>query len=57
MSKEFGGNVQVEAFSALKGIGVDQVRSKLDEWYAPELERQRVLAADDSEVFNLPPIK
>ncbi len=55
MSKEFGGSVQVEAFSSLKGIGVDQVRRKLDEWYAPELERQRVLAADDSEIFNLPP--
>lgn len=57
MATSFGGNVQVEAFSSLKGIGVDQVRIKLDEWYAPELERQRVLAADDSEVFNLPSAK
>lgn len=57
MAISFGGNVQVEAFSSLKGIGVDQVRIKLDEWYAPELERQRVLAADDSEVFNLPSAK
>ncbi|GAD28727.1 ribosome biogenesis GTP-binding protein YsxC [Photobacterium leiognathi lrivu.4.1] len=49
MTAEFGGDVQVEAFSSLKGIGVDQVRRKLDEWYAPELERQRVLAAGDDE--------
>ncbi len=31
----FGGDVQVEVFSSLKGIGVDQVRRKLDEWFAP----------------------
>ncbi|EAR55303.1 YihA family ribosome biogenesis GTP-binding protein [Photobacterium angustum] len=47
MTKELEGDVQVEAFSSLKGIGVDQVRRKLDEWYAPELERQRVLAGGD----------
>lgn len=47
MTKDLEGDVQVEAFSSLKGIGVDQVRRKLDEWYAPELERQRVLAGGD----------
>lgn len=41
--KTFGGEVQVEAFSSLKGIGVDQVRRKLDDWFAPELERQQAL--------------
>ncbi|MEJ2766468.1 ribosome biogenesis GTP-binding protein YihA/YsxC [Photobacterium sp. MCCC 1A19761] len=41
--KTFGGDVQVEAFSSLKGIGVDQVRRKLDDWFAPELERQQAL--------------
>ncbi|GAB3532258.1 ribosome biogenesis GTP-binding protein YihA/YsxC [Photobacterium alginatilyticum] len=39
----FGGDVQVEVFSSLKGIGVDQVRRKLDSWFAPELARQQAL--------------
>lgn len=42
---DVAGDVQVEAFSSLKGIGVDQVRHKLDAWFGPELERQRMLAA------------
>ncbi|MDV5172259.1 ribosome biogenesis GTP-binding protein YihA/YsxC [Photobacterium rosenbergii] len=45
--KTFGGDVQVEAFSSLKGIGVDQVRRKLDEWFAPELERQLAMLEED----------
>ena len=45
--KTFGGDVQVEAFSSLKGIGVDQVRRKLDEWFAPELERQLAMLEQD----------
>ncbi|NVD08097.1 YihA family ribosome biogenesis GTP-binding protein [Vibrio sp. JPW-9-11-11] len=31
----FGGDVSVAAFSSLKGIGVDVLRNKLDEWFAP----------------------
>ncbi|KII78672.1 ribosome biogenesis GTP-binding protein YihA/YsxC [Vibrio renipiscarius] len=31
----FGGTVKVDAFSSLKGIGVDVLRHKLDEWFAP----------------------
>ncbi|MCL9782885.1 ribosome biogenesis GTP-binding protein YihA/YsxC [Vibrio sp. S4M6] len=31
----FGGDVQVDAFSSLKGIGVDVLRNKLDQWFAP----------------------
>ncbi|ELR63251.1 GTP-binding protein EngB [Photobacterium marinum] len=42
-SLAFGGDVQVEVFSSLKGLGVDQVRRKLDSWFAPELERQQAL--------------
>ncbi len=34
----FGGDVQVDVFSSLKGIGVDQLRAKLDTWFAPEFE-------------------
>ncbi len=33
----FCGDVQVEAFSSLKGIGVDKVRAKLDQWYEANL--------------------
>ena len=47
--KTFGGDVQVEAFSSLKGIGVDQVRRKLDEWFAPELERQLAMFEQDQQ--------
>lgn len=47
----FGGDIQVEMFSALKGIGVDQARRKLDTWFAPELSRRLMLEshAQDSE--------
>ncbi|MGF1698275.1 ribosome biogenesis GTP-binding protein YihA/YsxC [Vibrio kyushuensis] len=37
-SKGFGGTVKVDAFSSLKGIGVDVLRSTLDGWYAPAFE-------------------
>ncbi|MGD8173739.1 ribosome biogenesis GTP-binding protein YihA/YsxC [Vibrio sp. TRT 21S02] len=33
----FGGDVNVAAFSSLKGLGVDVLRNKLDEWFAPAL--------------------
>ncbi|MGL6260555.1 ribosome biogenesis GTP-binding protein YihA/YsxC [Vibrio sp. WXL103] len=33
----FGGDVRVDAFSSLKGLGVDILRNKLDEWFAPAL--------------------
>jgi len=47
-SKSFGGDVQIELFSSLKGIGLDQVRRKLDTWFGPELERQLMLAAAEN---------
>jgi GTP-binding protein len=37
-AKAFGGDVVVDAFSSLKGIGVDQLRAKMDIWFAPALE-------------------
>ncbi len=37
-SLAFGGDVAVDAFSSLKGIGVDQLRAKLHTWFAPTLE-------------------
>lgn len=37
-SLEFGGEVAVDAFSSLKGIGVDLLRVKLDTWFAPAFE-------------------
>ncbi|KXI22805.1 ribosome biogenesis GTP-binding protein YihA/YsxC [Photobacterium sanguinicancri] len=52
-SLAFGGDVQVEFFSSLKGLGVDQVRAKLTEWFTPELERQQAfLAEDDAEQIS-----
>lgn len=36
-AKTFGGDVAVDAFSSLSGIGVDTLRAKLDERYAPML--------------------
>ncbi len=33
----FNGDIQVEAFSSLKKLGVDKLREKLDRWYS-ELE-------------------
>ncbi|MCP3699584.1 MAG: YihA family ribosome biogenesis GTP-binding protein [Aliivibrio sp.] len=35
---DFGGEVVVDAFSSLKGIGVDILRAKLDTWFAPAFE-------------------
>ncbi|OEF80946.1 YihA family ribosome biogenesis GTP-binding protein [Vibrio breoganii 1C10] len=35
----FGGDVNVEAFSSLKGIGVEQLRARLDTWFAPAFEQ------------------
>lgn len=37
-SMAFCGDVQVDVFSSLKGIGVDQLRNKLDSWFAPALQ-------------------
>ncbi|MDA0150067.1 ribosome biogenesis GTP-binding protein YihA/YsxC [Vibrio sp. LaRot3] len=44
----FGGDVKVDAFSSLKGLGVDVLRKKLDEWFAPALE-QLIEQADEIE--------
>ena len=33
----FQGDIQVEAFSALKRTGIDQLAAKLDSWFAPNL--------------------
>lgn len=41
----FGGDVRVDAFSSLKGLGVDILRNKLDEWFAPAL----IQAEEESE--------
>ncbi|UJF19426.1 ribosome biogenesis GTP-binding protein YihA/YsxC [Vibrio sp. SS-MA-C1-2] len=38
MSLTFGGDVSVELFSALKNIGTDKLKMKLDTWYAQESE-------------------
>ncbi|EJG0324627.1 ribosome biogenesis GTP-binding protein YihA/YsxC [Vibrio parahaemolyticus] len=43
----FGGDVSVDVFSSLKGLGVDQLRAKLDTWFAPALAH---LIEDDLEM-------
>ncbi|WPC74042.1 ribosome biogenesis GTP-binding protein YihA/YsxC [Vibrio porteresiae] len=50
-AEAFGGDVKVDAFSSLSGIGVDILRARLDEWYAPMVE-QLALAenSDDNQV-------
>ncbi|NAW56677.1 YihA family ribosome biogenesis GTP-binding protein [Vibrio sp. V39_P1S14PM300] len=50
----FGGDVKVDAFSSLKGIGVDILRNKLDEWFAPALALQLEEAAPDDEQGEAP---
>lgn len=42
----FGGDVSVDLFSSLNGIGVDQLRSKLDEWFAPAAQIEPVEKGD-----------
>ncbi|HCH1190973.1 TPA: YihA family ribosome biogenesis GTP-binding protein [Vibrio parahaemolyticus] len=44
----FGGDVSVDVFSSLKGLGVDQLRAKLDTWFAPALAHQ--IEEDDLEM-------
>ncbi len=60
-SQAFGGDVAVDMFSSLKGIGVDQLRSKLDSWFAPaliqeadELNEANSLAPSNEDVNQLP---
>ncbi|WP_243975587.1 ribosome biogenesis GTP-binding protein YihA/YsxC [Vibrio natriegens] len=43
----FGGDVDVDVFSSLKGLGVDQLRAKLDTWFAPALAH--LIEEDDLE--------
>ncbi|ENM5834741.1 YihA family ribosome biogenesis GTP-binding protein [Vibrio metoecus] len=47
-AKTFGGDVAVDAFSSLSGIGVDTLRAKLDEWYAPMLAARNEQADGES---------
>ncbi|EPM5583824.1 ribosome biogenesis GTP-binding protein YihA/YsxC [Vibrio vulnificus] len=41
LAETFGGDVQVDVYSSLKGLGVDQLRAKLDTWFAPALAHLR----------------
>lgn len=46
-AKNFGGNVRVEAFSSLKGMGVDQLAWTLDEWFLGPISNDDADAAAD----------
>ncbi|WP_428771936.1 ribosome biogenesis GTP-binding protein YihA/YsxC [Vibrio sp.] len=48
----FGGDVKVDAFSSLKGIGVDVLRNRLDAWFAPALLAQQEL--QDAPLAEIP---
>ncbi len=45
----FGGDVSVDVFSSLNGLGVDTLRNKLDSWFMPELLRRQALSAIDDQ--------
>ncbi|MCG3730307.1 ribosome biogenesis GTP-binding protein YihA/YsxC [Vibrio cincinnatiensis] len=47
----FGGDVSVDVFSSLNGLGVDTLRQKLDHWFAPQLQQ---LAAQQTESQDSP---
>ncbi|WP_407331873.1 ribosome biogenesis GTP-binding protein YihA/YsxC [Enterovibrio sp. 27052020O] len=52
---DFGGNVEVELYSSLKGIGVDKLRKKLDSWYFPVFETtdaQTTIDAEENEAAS-----
>ncbi|MDH5874511.1 ribosome biogenesis GTP-binding protein YihA/YsxC [Vibrio aestuarianus] len=46
-ARAFGGDVSVDAFSSLKGLGVDILRNKLDTWFAPALAHLDAKQADE----------
>ncbi|AZS24856.1 MULTISPECIES: ribosome biogenesis GTP-binding protein YihA/YsxC [Vibrio] len=56
-ARSFGGDVTVDAFSSLKGLGVDVLRNKLDTWFAPALahlaEQETVEEMDECDSTHL----
>ncbi|MCW8346667.1 ribosome biogenesis GTP-binding protein YihA/YsxC [Vibrio sp. ZSDZ65] len=50
----FDGDVQVDAFSSLKGMGVEQLRRKLDTWFAPAFEHLNEAEAQDENAVQKP---
>lgn len=47
----FCGDIDIELYSSLKGIGVDKLRNKLDLWYHPQIEENE--EAEDEESLLL----
>nr|WP_214649162.1 ribosome biogenesis GTP-binding protein YihA/YsxC [Vibrio anguillarum] len=60
-ARSFGGDVTVDAFSSLKGLGVDVLRNKLDTWFAPALahlaEQETVEEMDECDSTHLEEIE
>ncbi|MBF4244765.1 YihA family ribosome biogenesis GTP-binding protein [Vibrio anguillarum] len=60
-ARSFGGDVTVDAFSSLKGLGVDVLRKKLDTWFAPALahlaEQETVEEMDEFDSTHLEEIE
>ncbi|MCA2014969.1 ribosome biogenesis GTP-binding protein YihA/YsxC [Vibrio tritonius] len=49
-AESFGGDVKVDAFSSLSGIGVDILRARLDEWYAPMVEQLALAESEGNQI-------
>lgn len=48
-STHFGGDVSIDLFSSLSGIGVDTLRQKLDQWFAPSLIEETTIETPEAE--------
>ncbi|MGC9421317.1 MULTISPECIES: ribosome biogenesis GTP-binding protein YihA/YsxC [Vibrio] len=46
----FGGDVSVDVFSSLNGLGVDTLRQKLDTWFAPQLQQLEAQQAENNQI-------
>lgn len=49
----FGGDVDIELYSSLKNIGVDQLSAKLTHWYNPSITEELPINIDDVDIDNL----
>lgn len=52
----FGGDVDIELYSSLKNIGVDQLSAKLTHWYNPSITEELPVDIDDIDIDH-PEIK
>ncbi|WP_111976775.1 ribosome biogenesis GTP-binding protein YihA/YsxC [Algibacillus agarilyticus] len=53
-SKGFGGNIEIHAFSSLKGTGLPELERKLNEWYATLDPEEASDLTVDSDIAHTP---